>query len=275
MRICAVEADDLADMIKEIRELDPKPGLSFDSEIVHAVVPDVYVRESSDGGWRVELNSDTLPRVLVNQQYYSEINKNTKSKEDKMYISECYANANWLIKSLDQRAKTILKVATAVVKQQDGFLVRGISQLRPLNLKTIAEAIQMHEFTVSRVTANKYMATPRGVFEMKYFFTSSIASSTGGEAHSAESVRHTIKALIDAERSPGDSFGRSNRGNPARTRDRDRSSNGGQIPGGPEDSLLRAAPPHEKASCLPLVAIASHLKVDAQINCRDALMPMN
>lgn len=199
MRICDIDAEDLADMIKEIRQLDPKPGSSFSSEVVQPVVPDVYVRETLDGSWRIELNSDTLPRVLVNQEYYTEISQTTKSKADKTYLAECYTNANWLVKSLDQRAKTILKVATQVVKQQDGFLVHGVEHLRPLNLKTIAEAIDMHESTVSRVTTNKYMATPRGLFEMKYFFTSAIASSTGGEAHSAESVRHKIKRLIDHE----------------------------------------------------------------------------
>ncbi len=196
MRLCDIDAEDLVDMIKEVRELDPKPGSSFSSEVVQPVIPDVYVRENLDGGWRIELNSDTLPRVLLNQKYYIEIHETAKSKDEKTYLAECYTNANWLVKSLDQRAKTILKVATQIVKQQDGFLVKGVEHLRPLNLKTIAEAIDMHESTVSRVTTNKYMATPRGLFEMKYFFTSAIASSTGGDAHSAESVRHKIKKLI-------------------------------------------------------------------------------
>ena len=138
LRACNIESDDLADMIKEIRELDPKPGHAFGSEIVQSAIPDVFVRESADGGWRVELNSDTLPRVLIDQHYYAEINNSAKTKEDKSYVSECYANANWLIKSLDQRAKTILKVAIAIVKQQDGFFVHGISHLKPLNFRTIA-----------------------------------------------------------------------------------------------------------------------------------------
>ena len=196
---CGVDAEDLADMIQEIRELDPKPGLAFNSEITQPVVPDVFVRPSSDGGWKVELNSDTLPKVLLNQRYYMEVNESAASKDAKAYIAECYNNANWLVKSLDQRAKTILKVSAELVKQQDLFLVKGVQHLRPLNLKTIAEAISMHESTVSRVTANKYMSTPRGLFELKYFFTSAIASSTGGEAHSAEAVRHRIRELIDAE----------------------------------------------------------------------------
>ncbi len=196
---CEVDAEDLDDMIKEIRQLDPKPGLVFGGEVAQPVIPDVYVRQTPDGGWRIELNTETLPRVLINQQYAADINKSNQSKEAKAYLSDCFNTANWLVKSLDQRAKTILKVATEVVKQQDAFLVHGVQHLRPLNLRTVAEAISMHESTVSRVTANKYMATHRGVFELKYFFTSAIASSVGGEAHSAEAVRHRIRILIENE----------------------------------------------------------------------------
>ncbi|TNE42359.1 MAG: RNA polymerase sigma-54 factor [Alphaproteobacteria bacterium] len=198
-RICGVDQDDIADMIKEIQELNPKPGLAFGDEVIQPVVPDVFVREKPDGGWFIELNSDTLPKVLVNARYFAKVNKLANKKDEKTYLNECLQNANWLVKSLDQRAKTILKVATEIVKQQDGFLAHGVQHLRPLNLKTIAEAIDMHESTVSRVTSNKYIATPRGVFEMKYFFTSAIASASGGEAHSAESVRARIKSLVDAE----------------------------------------------------------------------------
>ena len=199
MKLCGVDAEDISDMLTEIRTLNPKPGLAFASEVTQTVVPDVFVRQNSDGGWLVELNSDTLPRVLVNTRYYARISGTTKNKTDKAYISECLNSANWLVKSLDQRANTILKVATELVRQQDAFFVKGVQHLRPLNLRAIAEAISMHESTVSRVTANKYMATPRGIFEMKYFFTSAIQSSEGGEAHSAESVRHRIRDLIDAE----------------------------------------------------------------------------
>lgn len=199
LKVCAVDAEDLADMIAEIRALTPKPGLAFGGEPVQPVVPDVYVRESKDGGWHVELNTETLPRVLVNARYYNKISTQAKSKDDKAYLTECFNNANWLVKSLDQRARTILKVASEIVRQQDGFLAKGVSHLRPLNLRVVAEAISMHESTVSRVTANKYIATPRGLFEMKYFFTSSIASTDGGEAHSAEAVRHRIRDLIDGE----------------------------------------------------------------------------
>ena len=162
-------------------------------------MPDVYVRPGPDGGWHVELNSDTLPRVLVNQTYYTELSKTIRKDDDKSYFTDCLQNATWLVRALDQRARTILKVATEIVRQQDGFFTHGVAHLRPLNLKAVADAIQMHELTVSRVTANKYMATNRGSFELKYFFTASIASADGGEAHSAEAVRHHIKQLIDAE----------------------------------------------------------------------------
>jgi RNA polymerase sigma-54 factor len=198
-KICGVDDEDIADMIAEIRHLDPKPGLKFGTTRMQTVVPDVFVRPGPDGGWLVELNSDTLPRVLVNQTYYSELSKTIRKDGDKSYFSDCLQNATWLVRALDQRARTILKVATEIVRQQDGFFTHGVAHLRPLNLKAVADAIQMHESTVSRVTANKYMATNRGTFELKYFFTASIASADGGEAHSAEAVRHHIRQLIDSE----------------------------------------------------------------------------
>jgi RNA polymerase sigma-54 factor len=198
-KICDVGDEDLADMIAEIRRLNPKPGLAFGSAIVQPIVPDVFVRPGPDGGWIVELNSDTLPKVLVNQTYYAEVSATARRDTDKSYLAECLQSATWLVRALDQRARTILKVANEIVRQQDGFFARGVEHLRPLNLKTVAEAISMHESTVSRVTANKYMATSRGIFELKYFFTSAIAAAHGGEAHSAEAVRHRIKQLIDAE----------------------------------------------------------------------------
>jgi len=148
----------------------------------------------------VDLNSDTLPRLLVDQHYHARVAAVARSDAEKTFVADCLAQANWLVKSLDQRARTILKVSSEIVRQQDGFLAFGVEHLRPLNLKTVADAIGMHESTVSRVTSNKYVATPRGVFELKFFFTSSIAAVDGGEAHSAESVRHKIRALIDSER---------------------------------------------------------------------------
>ncbi|WP_448040197.1 RNA polymerase factor sigma-54 [Bradyrhizobium liaoningense] len=198
-KICGVDDEDIADMIGEIRRLNPKPGMKFGSARLQTMVPDVYVRPGPDGGWHVELNSDTLPRVLVNQTYYSELSKKVGKDGDKSYFTDALQNATWLVRALDQRARTILKVATEIVRQQDGFFTHGVAHLRPLNLKAVADAIQMHESTVSRVTANKYMATNRGTFELKYFFTASIASADGGEAHSAEAVRHHIRQLIDSE----------------------------------------------------------------------------
>lgn len=197
--ICGVDAEDIADMVREIRELTPKPGLAFGSEPVQPVVPDVFVKEGPDGLWHIELNSDTLPRLLVNSRYYNKVSAGARDRDSKIYLIECLNNANWLVKSLDQRARTILKVASEIVRQQDGFLTYGVRHLRPLNLRTIADAITMHESTVSRVTSNKYIATPRGVFELKYFFTASIQSSNGAEAHSAEAVRDRIREMIENE----------------------------------------------------------------------------
>lgn len=200
-RVVGVDMDELTDMINEIKSLNPKPGLQFGSVQVQPVVPDVLVRPASDGGWLVELNSDTLPRVLIDRSYYARVSKTPCSGSDREYLSECLQSANWLVKSLDQRARTILKVAQEIVRQQDGFFTYGIQYLRPLNLKTVAEAISMHESTVSRVTSNKYMATTRGIFELKYFFTSAISAADDGEAHSSEAVRFRIKQLIEGEAS--------------------------------------------------------------------------
>ena len=198
-QLCGVDAEDIADMITEIRTLNPKPGLAFGTEPVTPVVPDVFVRVGPDGMWLVELNSDTLPRLLVNNQYYAKVNKGARDKDSKNYLADCLNTANWLVKSLDQRARTILKVASEIVRQQDSFLTHGVRHLRPLNLRTIADAIQMHESTVSRVTSNKYIATPRGIFELKYFFTASIQAVSGAESHSAEAVRDRIREMIEKE----------------------------------------------------------------------------
>jgi RNA polymerase sigma-54 factor len=198
-RVCGVDDEDIRDMIAELKGLTPRPGAAFGGEPAQPVAPDVFVREGPGGLWHVELNGDTLPRLLVDQRYHAHVSGKARSDQEKTFVADCMAQATWLMKSLDQRAKTILKVSSEIVRQQDAFLAYGVEHLRPLNLKTVAEAIGMHESTVSRVTSNKYMATPRGVFEMKFFFTSAIASSEGGEAHSAESVRHKIRQLIDAE----------------------------------------------------------------------------
>ena len=197
-RLVGADREDLADMLAELRALDPKPGRAFERGPVEAVVPDVFVREGP-AGWIVELNSDILPRVLVNRTYYASVTGKARGAGEKSFLVDCLQTANWLTKSLDQRAQTILKVATEIVRQQDEFLRRGITFLRPMTLKLVADAIDMHESTVSRVTSNKYIATPRGLFEMKYFFTTALASSTGAADHSAEAVRHRIRQLIDGE----------------------------------------------------------------------------
>jgi RNA polymerase sigma-54 factor len=203
-KVCGVGDEDLRDMIAELRGLTPRPGAAFGSEPVQSVVPDVFVRPDPLGGWKVELNTDTLPRLLIDRSYHARVDGAAKSDAEKAWVGDCMAQASWLVKSLDQRAKTILKVAGEIVRQQDAFLAFGVEFLRPLNLKTVADAIGMHESTVSRVTSNKYVATPRGVFELKYFFTAAIAATDGAAAHSAEAVRHRIKALIESEKSETD-----------------------------------------------------------------------
>ena len=199
-RICGVDRNDIADMVREIRELDPKPGHRFNAAPTQPVTPDVLVQARADGAWQIELNTETLPRVLVNRTYYSRVARTCRTEADKIFMTDCLQSANWLVRSLDQRAQTILKVATEIVKQQDMFMAYGVEHLRPLNLKTVADAIKMHESTVSRVTANKYMLTPRGLFELKYFFTQAIAATGGDASHSAETVRHRIRQLIEAEK---------------------------------------------------------------------------
>ncbi|PHS77062.1 MAG: RNA polymerase sigma-54 factor [Rhodospirillaceae bacterium] len=199
IKVCGVDEEDIQDMVTEIRELDPKPGRLFNHEIAQPMIPDVMMRAKPDGGWAIELNSETLPKVLVNNTYYAEIKGGAMSKDDRRYIQDCLQTANWLVKSLHQRATTILKVATEIVSQQDAFFREGVSALKPLVLRDVADVIEMHESTVSRVTSNKYMATPRGIFELKYFFTSSVGGSAGGDGHSSESVRQRIKILINEE----------------------------------------------------------------------------
>jgi RNA polymerase sigma-54 factor len=198
-KICGVDEEDLTDMLGEIRALDPKPGRAFGGDPVQPVAPDVTVRTGPDGSWLVELNPEGLPRVLVNQTYAAKVMRAGLAATEKTYITECLQNANWLTRSLEQRARTILKVATEIVRQQDAFFSRGVEHLRPLNLKMVADAIGMHESTVSRVTSNKHLSCPRGLFEFKYFFTASIPAQAGGDAHSAEAVRYKIKQMIDQE----------------------------------------------------------------------------
>ncbi len=199
-RLCRVDEADLLDMMAEIRSLDPKPGNRFDGANIQAIVPDVHVRPGHDGAWAVELNAETLPRVLVDQAYFLEVSSRTGGNDkDVDYLNTCMREANWLTRSLDQRARTIMKVAGEIVRQQSAFLAQGVAHLRPLTLKSVADAIDMHESTVSRVTSNKYMLTPRGIFELKFFLTASIAASGSGEDHSSEAVRHRIRQMIADE----------------------------------------------------------------------------
>ncbi len=197
-RICGVDEEDLADMIRELRGYDPKPGLRFGGEPAQAVVPDVYIARTKTG-WAIELNQATLPRVLVNRSYYSELSAGPQDKASKAWLGDMLASANWLVKALDQRQKTIIRVATEIVKQKEAFFVHGVSHLKPLTLARVAEAIEMHESTVSRVTSNKYLSCARGLYELRYFFTSAIQAADGGEAASALAVKAELKALIAAE----------------------------------------------------------------------------
>ena len=197
--VCQCDEEDVADMIQEIRTLSPKPARAFDQDVSQFVRPDVLMQPAPTSGWILELNSETLPKVLVNNHYHALVSKEARTKDEKSYIAEQFQSANWLVKALHQRATTIMKVATELVRQQEGFFTHGVQHLKPLVLRDIADAIEMHESTVSRVTSNKFIATPRGIFELKYFFTPAIASTSGGDAHSAEAVRHRIKELIDTE----------------------------------------------------------------------------
>ncbi len=196
-RICGVDDEDLADMIRELRGYDPKPGLRFGGGAAQAVVPDLFVQRTAQG-WAVEVNSGTLPRLLVNRRYYSELARGAAAKS-KAWLSEQLAGANWLVRALDQRQRTIVKVASEIVRQQEGFFLHGVAHMRPLTLRQVAEAIGMHESTVSRVTSNKYLSCARGLFELKYFFSSGIAAVGGDGAVSAEAIKSRIRALIEAE----------------------------------------------------------------------------
>lgn len=201
-KLCGVDSDDLRDMCAEIRALNPRPGSGFQHEAVQAIVPDVFLKRAKGGVWQVELNNSVLPRVLVNRRYLAQITSKTRDKQEKKYLSDQLAVANWLIKALDQRAQTIIKVSAEIVAQQDAFFRQGIRYLRPLTLREVASAVDLHESTVSRVTTNKFMATPRGTYELKYFFNASIQNADGGEGYSNKTVQYLIKELIDKEQ-PG------------------------------------------------------------------------
>jgi RNA polymerase sigma-54 factor len=196
-RICGVDDEDLADMIREIRAYDPKPGCQISTAAPEDVTPDVFVRQTR-GGFAVELNQATLPRLLVNRRYYQELKTGPQDKGSRAWLSECLQSANWLVKALDQRARTIVKVVSEIAKRQQGFFERGVSAMKPMTLREVAEAIGMHESTVSRVTSNKYLLCDRGLYELKYFFGSGVASA-GGDGAAAEAVKAGIRELIEAE----------------------------------------------------------------------------
>jgi len=198
-RICSVDEEDLADMISELRAYDPKPGSRFGSEGAEQATPDVFVRRTA-AGYSVELNTAALPRLLVNRRYYQELRTGSQDRISKAWLSECLASANWLVRALDQRARTIVKVVSEIVKTQQGFFERGAEALKPLTLKQIAEAIEMHESTVSRVTSNKYLLCDRGLLELKYFFSSGVGSTGGeGDGASAEAVKTAIRDIVERE----------------------------------------------------------------------------
>ena len=197
-KLCGVDDEDMADMIRELRDYDPKPGCRYGGEAAQAVVPDLFIARRKDG-WAIEINAATLPRLLVNRSYYTELSTGPQDKNSKAWLSDMLASANWLVKALDQRQRTIIKVATEIVKQQEAFFLHGVAHLRPMTLRQVADAIEMHESTVSRVTSNKYLSCARGLYELKYFFTSAIQSADGGDAVSAEAVKNAIKSLIALE----------------------------------------------------------------------------
>ncbi len=194
--LCGVGRDGIDGLIAELRALDPKPGHAFQHDPVATLIPDVFVRSAPTGDWIIELNDEVLPRLLVNRTYYAKVSARVSGEAEKKYLVDCLQKASWLEKSLDQRARTVLKVATEIVRRQDGFLRKGVAYLKPLNLRMVADALGIHESTVSRAAANKTIATPRGIFEFRYFFTGAIAATSGQEAHSAEAVKHRIRKMI-------------------------------------------------------------------------------
>lgn len=197
-KICGVDTDDLMEMVAEIRALNPRPGALFSSETSSQIVPDVYVMKAKDG-WHVELNGDALPKLLLNRRYYTQVRAGARGPEERKYLSEQLASASWLIKALDQRARTVIRVATKIVARQKGFFEEGVGALKPMTLKDIAEEVELHESTISRVVANKFMATPRGTVEMKFFFSSAIQGSGGDGDYASQAVKHKIKQLIEQE----------------------------------------------------------------------------
>ena len=200
--ICGVDAQDLAEMLSEIRRLDPKPGARYENEPLRPLIPDVLMRPMPGqgeqlGDWLLEINPETMPRLLIRRSFHARLVASA-SRETKSFLSEHLQGATWLVKALESRAHTILRVSAEIVRRQDGFFRHGISHLRPLTLRDVAAEVELHESTVSRVTSNNSIATPRGIFELKFFFTTAL-SGANGQTHSAETVRHRVQTLISAE----------------------------------------------------------------------------
>ena len=205
MEVCGVDLEDLAGMIAEIKRLNPKPAAQYETEPLRPLIPDVLMRplpvtpeQPECLEWLLEINPETLPKLLIRRGFYARI-ATSVPRETRSYLNERMQSANWLVKALESRAQTILRVCAEIVRRQDAFFRHGVSHLRPLTLRDIAVAVELHESTVSRVTSNKSIATPRGIFELKFFFTTALAGANG-ETHSAEAVRHRVQALINGEK---------------------------------------------------------------------------
>lgn len=198
MRLTRLKEPDLRDAIAIIEKLDPRPGADIAPSSATYIVPDVFVRKDPRSGrWRVELNPDTAPRIRINADYAALV-KRSENSIDNNYLRDNLQEARWFLKSLQSRNETLLKVASRIVEHQQGFLEHGEEAMKPLVLHDIAEAVEMHESTISRVTTQKYMHTPRGIFELKYFFSSHVSTAGGGEC-SSTAIRALIKKLVVAE----------------------------------------------------------------------------
>ena len=200
-RACGVDREDLEEMVAEIKALDPRPGLSFGSQDPDAIIPDLVLRRDSDGRWRIELNAAAQPRIAVDGDYVATIGESELDGKAKAFVNEKMQSANWLVRALEQRSRTILKVGRCIFTCQQDFLENGPSSLRPLVLREVAEKTGLHESTVSRATTEKYVQTPYGTFSLKYFFSTAIHSTDGGSDHSAEAIRERIKQLVRKEKS--------------------------------------------------------------------------
>lgn len=198
-RICRIGMAEVLGLAQQIRALDPRPGRRFDTDPVIVAVPDIHVDPTAEGGWSVELNTGVMPRVLIDREYFAEVSAKLDGATDRRFLVDSMRNATWLARNVDQRAQTILKVATEIVIQQSEFFHRGAAYLKPLSLKDIASEVELHESTVCRAVAGKYMMTPRGMFELKFFFANALGVTDGEDALSVETVRHRIRQLVDAE----------------------------------------------------------------------------